>query len=153
MDPHASGLIAAIAVSLLAVLVHYEGLRAISYSAERAPGPRRLRIVVLILVVLIAHASEAGLFAITYWLGAGPLHFGRFVGDAPKTAFQFYYFALETYTTQSVGDLYPIGGLRVVASLEPLVGLLLVGWSTSLTFLAMRRFWSLDGETSDLAEK
>jgi len=151
MDPHASGLIAAVGVSLLAVLVHYESLRAISYGAEHAPGPRRLRILVLILAVLFAHASEAGLFAIVYWLGAGPLHFGRFLGDAPVTAFQFYYFALETYTTQSVGDLYPVGGLRVVASLEPLVGLLLVGWSTSLTYVAMRRFWGLDDGPSNLA--
>jgi hypothetical protein len=28
-----------------------------------------------------------------------------------------------------------------MASLEPLVGLILIGWSTSLTFVLMRRYW------------
>ena len=74
------------------------------------------------------------MFAVGYWLGAEIFHFGRFVGDVPRDAFQHYYFALETYTTQSLGDLYPIGGLRVIASLGPLIGLILIGWSTSLTF-------------------
>ena len=74
------------------------------------------------------------MFAVGYWLGAEIFHFGRFVGDVPRDAFQHYYFALESYTTQSLGDLYPIGGLRVIASLGPLIGLILIGWSTSLTF-------------------
>jgi hypothetical protein len=91
--------------------------------------------------VLAAHALEAGLFAIGFWLGAEVLHFGRFVGRAPTDVFQYYSFALETYTTQSVGDLYPVGGLRLLASLEPLVGLILIGWSTSLTFMVMARDW------------
>ncbi len=30
-----------------------------------------------------------------------------------------------------------------MASLEPLVGLMMIGWSTSLTFVLMRRYWRL----------
>lgn len=91
--------------------------------------------------VVGAQMTEAGVFAVGYWLGAEIFHFGRFVGDVPRNAFQYYYFALETYTTRSVADLYPIGGLRVMASLKPLIGLILIGWSTSLTFVLMRRYW------------
>ena len=137
------GLAFAIVTSFLIVLIHYEGLRLVSAVAQDAPLSPRLKMLVVIMGVVAAHMFEAGVFAIGFWLGAEVFHFGRFVGHAPTNAFQYYYFALETYTTQSVGDLYPIGGLRVMASLEPLVGLILIGWSTSLTFLLMRRYWRL----------
>ena len=137
------GLALAIAFSFLIVLMHYEALRLISHLAHVLPLEPRLKMLAVITGVVAAHMIEAGVFAIGYWLGADILHFGHFVGDMPNTAFQFYYYSLETYTTLSVGDLYPVGGLRVMASLEPLVGLILVGWSTSLTFMLMRRYWRL----------
>lgn len=139
----AEGLALAISFGFLIILIHYEGLRLISHVAEVAPLRPRLKMLVVITGVFAAHMFEAGVFAVGYWLGADILGFGRFVGDIPKTAFQFYYYSLETYTTLSVGDLYPVGGLRVMASVEPLVGLIVIGWSTSLTFMLMRRYWRL----------
>jgi hypothetical protein len=135
------GLAFAIVTSFLIVLIHYEGLRLVSAMAERAPLTPRLKMLVVIMGVVFAHMIEAGVFAISFWLGAEVCNFGHFVGHAPTKAVEYYGFALETYTTQSVGDLYPVGGLRVMASLEPLVGLILIGWSTSLTFFLMRRYW------------
>jgi hypothetical protein len=139
--PGVEGLAFAIVTSFLIVLIHYEGLRLISAIAQEAPLNPRLKMLVVIMGVVAAHMIEAGVFAIGFGLGAGVLKFGHFVGHVPTNAFQYYYFALETYTTQSVGDLYPVSGLRVLASLEPLVGLILIGWSTSLTFFLMRRYW------------
>jgi hypothetical protein len=139
--PGVEGLAFAILTSFLIVLIHYEGLRLISAIAQQAPLSPRLKMLVVIMGVVMAHMIEAGVFAIGFWLGAEVLGFGHFVGHVPSNDFQYYYFALETYTTQSVGDLYPVGGLRVMASLEPLVGLILIGWSTSLTFILMRRYW------------
>jgi hypothetical protein len=135
------GLAFAIVTSFLTVLIHYEALRLISGVSEQGTFSPRLRMLTVILGVVAAHMIEAGVFAIGFWLGAEVLKFGHFVGHVPTNAFQYYYFALETYTTQSVGDLYPVSGLRVLASLEPLVGLILIGWSTSLTFVLMRRYW------------
>jgi len=139
--PGVEGLAFAIVTSFLIVLIHYEALRLISAVSEQAPLTPRLKMLSVIVGVVAAHMFEAGVFAIGFWLGAEVLNFGHFVGHVPHDAFQYYYFALETYTTQSVGDLYPVGGLRVMASLEPLVGLILIGWSTSLTFILMRKYW------------
>lgn len=137
----AEGLCLALLVSCLAVLIHYEALRLISVTLVDRSGVSRLRVLSVIFSMLAAHAVEAGLFAVGFWLGADILHFGRFVGRTPTDVFQFYSFALETYTTQSVGDIYPVGGLRLLASVEPLVGLILIGWSTSLTFTVMAKDW------------
>jgi hypothetical protein len=35
----------------------------------------------------------------------------------------------------------PHGQLRLLAGVEALNGLLLIGWTTSYTFLAMEKFW------------
>jgi hypothetical protein len=43
---------------------------------------------------------------------------------------------------------YPIGNLRLLASIETINGLLLIGWSTSFTFLGMQRYWD-DGRITD----
>jgi hypothetical protein len=35
----------------------------------------------------------------------------------------------------------PVGPIRLLAGLEALNGLLLIGWSASYTYIAMERFW------------
>ena len=47
----------------------------------------------------------------------------------------------EIYTSLGFGDLYPTGWIRLIAGVECLNGLILIGWSSSFTYLAMRRFW------------
>ncbi len=41
-----------------------------------------------------------------------------------------------------IGDVSPSEHLRIISGLEGLNGLVLIGWSTSFTFLTMRRFWT-----------
>lgn len=38
-------------------------------------------------------------------------------------------------------DVYPTGDLHLIASLEPLAGMLPIGWSESYTHLAVQRYW------------
>ncbi len=87
---------------------------------------------------------EAVLFSTGYWLGADVLGIGELKGMHDHGAAAYVYFSLETFTTQSIGDIIPMGQLRLVASVQPLVGLMLIGWSTSFTFLVMRRDWRTD---------
>ena len=54
----------------------------------------------------------------------------------------YFYFSAETYTSLGFGDLYPVGLLRLIAGIECLNGLVLIGWSTAFIYLAMRRFWA-----------
>jgi hypothetical protein len=54
-------------------------------------------------------------------------------------------FLAETYTSLGYGDVVPRGDVRLLAGIEALNGLLLIGWSVSYTFIAMERFWKDDG--------
>jgi hypothetical protein len=53
----------------------------------------------------------------------------------------FLYFSSETYTTLGFGDIYPTGALRMICGIESLIGLLMVSWTASFTYLEMRRYW------------
>jgi hypothetical protein len=47
----------------------------------------------------------------------------------------------ETYASLGFGDVYPVGVMRLVAGIEALTGLLMIGWTASFTYLEMCRHW------------
>lgn len=135
----------------LAVAIHFQALRALSRGQEKLRVSGHLKIVLVIFGLIIAHVFEAAVFAGGYGLGEHVLHLGSFVGVSRMSASQLFYFSIEAFTTQGVGDVYPIGPLRLIASLEPLAGLILIGWSGSFTFLAMGLDWRLAPRTTEPA--
>ncbi|MCI3180873.1 potassium transporter Kef [Caulobacter sp. CCUG 60055] len=141
--PQFYALILACVLIALAVIVHFQALQMLSAVQNRPGAPGHGRILAIIFGLTAAHVVEAVIFALGYWAGEQAFHLGGFAGSRPMGVMHFFYFSLETFTTQGVGDVYAVGPLRLVASLEPLVGLMLLGWSTSFTFLAMGRDWRL----------
>ncbi|MFL6662236.1 MAG: potassium channel family protein, partial [Rhizobacter sp.] len=57
------------------------------------------------------------------------------------------YFSAETYTSLGFGDITPVGPIRLLAGVEALNGLLLIGWSASFAYIAMERYWSNESQT------
>jgi len=51
------------------------------------------------------------------------------------------YFSLATYTTIGFGDVVVGPGWRVLAGIEGLTGILLVGWSTAFVFAVVNRMY------------
>lgn len=128
-------------LTIAAVAVQLEGLNVLSWVSTRPKGAHRLLLSAVICGIIVLHILEAALFAVGYWLGEAVLHLGHFVGVHALTPFFYFYFAAETFTTQSLGDVYPLGALRMLASIEPITGLILIGWSTSFTFMLMNNYW------------
>jgi len=122
--------------------VHFQALRIMSVWHQDGHASGHAKVLLIIFGLIAAHVSEAGIFALGFWLGEHLLHLGAFTGNRLMDVRDFFYFSLETYTTQGVGDIYPVGALRLIASLEPVAGLILIGWSTSFTFLVMGRDWT-----------
>jgi len=135
----------------LTILVHYEALRLISgFLLPRLTMVRpRARIVFVIFGVFAAHTVEVYLYAIGYALmelaGAGVGGVGIAHADGkPITGFlSLVYFSTVTYTSLGFGDIVPLAGLQLVAGIEALNGLLLIGWSASFTYLCMEKLWPL----------
>ena len=82
-------------------------------------------------------ASSAGAFALLHDRPG----FGYIDGEFDASALDFFYFSITSYTTLGIGDVYPQGPLRVLASIESLNGFLLITWSASFTYMMMQRHW------------
>jgi hypothetical protein len=137
----------ALAGALIAatVLFHFEGLRFLS-AATQSTWLRlaRANLLVVIFTVMALHLVEIGFYGLAYWYGDTVLDIGDFAGRA-VTMRDYMYFSAESFTTLGLGDIYPVGDLRLIASIESLNGLLLLAWSGSFTYIAMRRHWDAQG--------
>src|SRR5689334_10260753 len=84
----------------------------------------------LFVCVVLLHLVQVTLWACAFWQA-------RQLPDF-ETAL---YFSLATYTTVGFGDVVLGPGWRVLAGLEGLTGLVLVGWSTAFTFAVINRMY------------
>lgn len=126
----------------LTTVIHYEVLRTLNRGLPSLKIPNRNKLLVVIFAAFVAHALEIciyglALFALIKYLGVGSLN-----GSAGFTLVNCLYFSAETYTSLGFGDLTPEGPVRLLAGVEALNGLLLIGWSASYTYIAMERFWN-----------
>lgn len=135
----------AIAVVATTILLHYEVLRGTSLLIPKLSIPLRSRILVVIGAAFVAHILEICLYAFTFFLMQEQFDLGEIAGQSRGGALDFFYFSISSYTTLGFGDLYPSGPLRLIAGLEALNGLVLIGWTASFTYLSMAKFWDEHG--------
>lgn len=136
-------MLACVAMVMLTVLVHYESLRLITDKlVPRLHIPPRQEMVFVIFGVFLAHTLEVWLFALCYALLVIN-GIGHFAGVMQGSVIDYMYFSVVSYTSLGIGDVYPMGGLRLLTGVEALCGLLMIGWSASYTYLCMERLWRL----------
>ena len=133
-----------LAVVVACVLVHYEGLLITQKQVSRPHRHARARVLHAILLLILVHVIEIWIFGLVYWAlllwpGAGAI-----AGPPALHLFDYIYFSATCFTTVGFGDLAPVGPIRFMAGTEALVGLVLITWSASFTFLEMERYWRSD---------
>ncbi|MFL5335005.1 MAG: potassium channel family protein [Geminicoccaceae bacterium] len=129
-------------VGLATVLIHQRGLLGIADLAARYAHVRPAVVIPGVVVGIFGlHLIEIGLFAGAIAFASYVLHLGRIVGDVDGTDLELLYFSAETFTTLGFGDIIPSGQMRLLASFEPLNGLILLGWSASFIHLEVERYW------------
>ena len=141
-----------IATTLVAVtvLIHFEGLQLLSRGLRQFAGHGRWHMLIIIYGVIVVHILEIAIYGFGYWLGDIIFDIGQFAGVRAVNFREYIFFSAETFTSLGLGDVYPLGALRLIASVEVLNGLILIGWSTSFTFLVMIKYW---GRTLNVEEK
>ena len=118
-----------------AVSIHLVGgLAAILYLRPRLdtethhPLLHALGLVIWLFAVLLSlHLMQVGLWALLYWWQ---------IGWDPSTAI---YFSTVTYATIGYGDVVPPTEWRLVASMQGLTGVLMLGWSSAMVFALVSR--------------
>jgi hypothetical protein len=139
------------AIVITTVAVHYEGLSGLSHWLLRDPFAPRIRIAALILGQVVLHMIEIWIFAVGYFLLCQKLQFGSLIQMSypghELTALVFgdyIYFSAVVYSTLGFGDIAPIGPVRFLTGTEGVMGLVLITWSASFTFMEMQRHWGRD---------
>lgn len=124
-------------------VLHYEVLRLLSFSIARLAIQPRAKLLVVVFGTFVSHALHVVLYAIGYALLADVMGLGT-LGGGSGAFIDYVYFSAETYTSLGLGDLMPVGPLRLIAGAETLNGLLLIGWSASFIYISMERFWTVE---------
>lgn len=127
---------------VVTTVIHYEVLRGLAVLLPGLGIKPRAKLIVVIIAAFLAHALEVALYALAIW---GLVRFGGLgtLDDSSRFSLDVsLYFSAETYTSLGYGDVVPGGAVRLLAGVEALNGLLLIGWSASYTYIAMERFWS-----------
>jgi hypothetical protein len=139
---------AALSALLLAlcVFVHYEAFGCISGRFGVAHVKDRRLVLEVVAIALVAHVAEMMIFGFGYFVADAVLHIGDFAGNRDPKALDYVYFSMETYTSLGLGDIHPTGPMRLMVGIETLGGLMMIGWSTTFTYLSMRRFWDVKAD-------
>lgn len=142
-------ILAAILVGLGCVIAHYEVLRGISALASAFAIRPRQRILVIVMGGLIGHLAEALIFALALWglMGLENLPLSHSMGESAFA--NALYISFETFASLGSTATFPVGALRLFTAIEALTGLLLLGWTTAFTYLAMTQFWVEHGTKDD----
>lgn len=125
-------------------LIHYECLRVLSAKLPSLEIPSRTKLLVVVFATFTAHAIEMAVYGVTLFVLITYLDLGTLRTVAGPSLTTCLYFSAETYTSLGFGDVAPTGPVRLLAGIEALNGLLLIGWSASYLYIAMERFWNAD---------
>jgi hypothetical protein len=135
--------LATIAIVALVVGVHYEVLSACTRYLRRLCHQHRPRVLILIFIMIVTHATAIWVFALGYALLLRFEGLGALTGHAAASLGDYAYFSGMVYTTVGFGDIVPTGPIRILSAMEALTGLVMITWSASFTFLEMQRDWPL----------
>lgn len=102
----------------------------------------QVRILILTSVFLIfLHLLQASIWSVIYLAVPGIVEFDTFE--------KAMYFSLVTFTTLGYGDITIISDNRMLAGLEAINGIILIGWSTAFMFSIyqdiIKRTWTKKG--------
>ncbi len=125
--------------------LHYSALRLGARLIIREEKSTKRPLMFVLVLVFLAHLAEVFLFAATYYV----MHWSQWMGTLSDTNpanvddfTRYFYFSISSYTTLGVGDIVPLGPLRILAGIEALTGLVLIAWTASFSYLMMERFWN-----------
>jgi hypothetical protein len=127
-----------VATVFLCFLLHFEALRLLTGATVRSPSRPRVVLAIAMAGLVSVHIAEIALFAVAFYASVRLFGLGSFVESRSMMPVDYFYYAAETYSSLGYGDIYPLGDVRLLASITPLVGILLLGWSGAFLFSLVR---------------
>lgn len=125
----------------LTILVHLLALKTIYFSLTKNIFHPTIQIGLSVYILIVSHFIEVVIFAIGFYISVEYAEIGLLKGDFTGDFREYIYFSLVSYTSLGIGDVYPYGPIRLLTGIEALTGLLMIGWSASITYFCMHKVW------------
>ncbi|WP_430231178.1 ion channel [Nitrosomonas communis] len=92
--------------------------------------------------LLVAHIPDIWISAFGFMIAHRSAEYGhiRGIDNGDIIIIDYIYYSSVVYTIVGFGDLVSVGAIRMLTAAEGLVGLAMITWSVSFTFIAMQRF-------------
>lgn len=120
------------------VIIRYLGRQRRRRPDKPITIPQAIRMLVgAALFLVLVHVIQVALWAVTYRLLPNV--------DELGTMESAVYFSFITFTTVGYGDVTLAPPWRILAGVEALNGVILIGWSTALLFGVLQNMWQTGG--------
>lgn len=100
--------------------------------------PDLLGFLLMLVAATIGQIIAAGIFAAAFWFSS-EAKLGGFQMTEQGGWMEIYYFSLVNLTTLGLGDIIPLGHLKLLAAIEAMTGFLLISCSASHIFMMMQK--------------
>lgn len=131
-------------VSAIACFIHYEILHGLHKQLLKiSKRSHHYKLSTILVGISIAHLLEIIVYAIALY-GSSHFGLGGLEGAVGSIAnFEDYlYFSVVSYSTLGIGEIYPVGHLRLLTGVEAVVGLMLIAWSATFFYAQMEKRWN-----------
>lgn len=124
----------------LCVTIFYEILAHVWVRLPKFEGRPRAQILLTIFAAFIGHTIAVWAFGLVYYVLANHLGFGALTGEIDHELIDYVYFSSVSYSSLGFGDVYAVGGLQLLVGVEAILGLILIGWTITFTYLVTERY-------------
>lgn len=133
---------AAISLGLIVfcVAVFYEIMAHVWLLLPKIDECPRAQILFTVLASFIGHTVAVWAFGVVYYVLAQYFHFGELHGEIDHEIIDYVYFSAVSYSSLGLGDVYPTGGLQLLVGVEAILGLILIGWTITFTYIVTERY-------------
>ena len=121
------------------VAVFYEIMAHVWLLLPRLEGRPRTQILFTVLASFAGHTVAVWVFALTYFV-LNYFGFGTLTGHIDHHILDYVYFSVVSYSSLGLGDVAPTGGLRLLVGVEAILGLILIGWTITFTYIVTERY-------------
>lgn len=139
---HLSVVLLTLAAVMAAVGLHYEGLSWLARRLAQGKGPHRRRVLRAVIGLMALHVAEIWIFGGAYLLALTMPGAGSISGAPAAGILDAVYLSAMSFSTVGFGDVAPQGPIRFIAGTEAVLGLFLIAWSATFTFLEMEQNWN-----------
>lgn len=134
----ASGI--SVGLIVFCVAVFYEIMAHVWLLLPRLENRPRTQILFTVMASFVGHTIAVWAFGLTYYALDQWFHFGTLGGNISHELLEYIYFSSVSYSSLGLGDVYPTEGLQLLVGVEAILGLILIGWTITFTYIVTERY-------------